>query len=429
MKGRLLALAAWVITATVQAAPFQTMDPRTLGMGGAAVAGATSAAAAFYNPALLANARKEEDFALELPVAAVEINDPSGLQDEIRAFDDNDYISNYAQAIADFNQVLSDPGATPSQVLAARDRVVNSGYALLDGLNALSGKPLLLQANAAALLGIPSRRFAVSLYANGWGGGSVAGIMSQADYQAAKSTLDDAAAVDPNDPATWISAALTDPTPDFTSALRGRFLQVNEVGLALARRLELFGGLAVGVTPKWQQVTAYEFNYVASALDQAELDPFRDGRSYGDFNLDVGLARSLNELWRVGLSVKNLLPRRYETNLGTAIELDPQWRLGVARAGRWLSWTVDLDLSENAPYALGDPSRMLALGGEWNAWNVMLLRLGYRTDLAGSLGDILTAGLGFNLLGLHVEAGVGVGTEDFQSFDTLAASAQLGFRF
>ena len=45
-----------------QAMPFGTFDPRSMAMGGTGVASDTSANAAFFNPALLATANKDEDF-------------------------------------------------------------------------------------------------------------------------------------------------------------------------------------------------------------------------------------------------------------------------------------------------------------------------------------------------------------------------------
>ena len=49
------------------AAAFGTFDPRSMAMGGAGVASGTSANANFFNPALLAAARTDEDFSLEFP--------------------------------------------------------------------------------------------------------------------------------------------------------------------------------------------------------------------------------------------------------------------------------------------------------------------------------------------------------------------------
>jgi len=416
---RLLAAALLAAAGTAAAAPYQIMDPRTLGLGGASAAAATSAAAAFYNPALLAVARPEEDFALELPTVALELSDPDRLRDEVRDFDRNDYIGRYAQAIVDFNAALE--GSDPVAVLAARDRLVTSGNDLLAALRDLSGKPLLGTANAGAVLGIPSRRFGASLYLNVWGGGAVVGLMSEGDYNAAKATLD---AVASDDPATW--TALQDPTPDFTSRLSARFLMVGEVGLALARQTTWLGGLAVGLTPKVQQITTVEYVYVARELDQADIR-LRDGeRRYSDFNFDLGLAKPLGGDWRAGLTVKNALPKSYDTARGRTIELRPQVRAGIARSTRWTTLAADLDLTENEPVArFGQPSRQLSLGAELNVWRTLLLRVGYRTDLAADSVDFVTAGLGLSLFGLHVEAGVGAGLDG----NAAAGGAQIGFRF
>ncbi len=419
---RLLATALLAAAGTAGAAPYQIMDPRTLGLGGASAAAATSAAAAFYNPALLATARPEEDFALELPTAALELSDPDRLRDDVRDFERNDYISRYAQAIADLNAAI-DAGDLDA-AKAARDRMTASGNALLEALRNLSGKPLLGTANGGAVLGIPSRRFGASLYLNVWGGGAVVGLMSQADYDAAKQSLDALDQFDPNDIKTW--SALADPTPDFTSRVSARFLTVAEVGLALARRTELWGGLALGVTPKAQQVTTIDYDYIARELDRAQIRA-RDGeRNYSDFNVDLGVAKQLDDAWRVGVSVKNALPKSYDTARGNTIEVKPQVRAGLARATRWTTLAADLDLTENDPLArFGPPSRQLSLGAELNVWRTLLVRVGYRTDLAADTVDFVTAGLGLSLFGLHVEAAVGAGLDG----NAAGGGAQVGFRF
>ncbi len=426
MRHRILAAVVGLgLAFQAQAVPFQSMDPRTLGMGGAAVAAASSAGAPFYNPALLAAAREEEDFALELPVAGFEANDPDRLRDDIQAFNDNRYVTRYADSIRRLNDELNRTPPDLARIRAAAQATVDSGNALLEGLRSLTEKPLMITLNGGAILGVPSRRMGSALYLNGWGAMAAIGRMSDADYQAAKDSLDQAQQlVNVNSLADLANVSpVDDPTPDFTSAIEFQALVVAEVGLALARETDWLGGLALGLTPKLQQARVTDYRFEASGLDQAQLQWQDNERVYENFNLDAGLSKPLGQAWSVALAVRDLLPQSYETALGRTVELAPRWRAGLARKTARTTLAVDLDLTENASVAFERPSRYLSLGGEVDLWRTLLLRLGYRYDLAGNNDPLYTVGLGLSLFGLHLEVGAGVGE------NAVAVAAQTGFRF
>ena len=65
-----LAVFTMVAVSSSLAAPFGSFDARSVGMGGAGVAAGTIGNAAFFNPAMLAAQRAEDDFSLLLPVAS-----------------------------------------------------------------------------------------------------------------------------------------------------------------------------------------------------------------------------------------------------------------------------------------------------------------------------------------------------------------------
>src|SRR5712692_8178627 len=67
------------------AAPFGSFDARSTGMANTGVASATIANAPFFNPALLSFQKPKDDFAL-LVTAGARVADPSGLIDDIKAF-------------------------------------------------------------------------------------------------------------------------------------------------------------------------------------------------------------------------------------------------------------------------------------------------------------------------------------------------------
>mgnify|MGYP000179713538 FL=1 len=394
---------------TAHAMPFGTFDPRSMAMGGTGVASGTSANAAFFNPALLATASKDEDFSIELPIVSIRVADQDEFIDKLDTFQDGNAIDDFSNAINTFNAAT-----TPAQALAAKDAVVSTGNTLITGLGTLSNRNLEMEIMAGAAVGIPSKKFAASVFVAGRAmGGAVLDITAN-DLGDIQAILDQLAANN--------FAPITDPTTTMTSAVLGRGAVISEVGIALAKEFGVLGGIGVGMTPKFQKVDTFDY---ALNIETADVTLNEGKKSYNSVNFDVGVGKAFQNNWKVGAVIKNLLPKSYTTARGNTLETKPQARVGAAHQTRWSVVSMDLDLLKNDPIAPGfdTPTQYAGIGIELDAFDFFQVRLGYRHNLSDSDTSVATAGLGFSPFGVHIDVGV------MGSSNEVALGVQTGFRF
>ncbi len=416
MRGRTVFLTTTVLTLTVTAGsalalPFDSPDPRSFAMGGAGVASGTSANAVFLNPALLAAHRDSDRFSLELPVVAGRLREQDDVIDAINDFDDNNPMSRFDNAIINYNP------ANPGSV----DEVIDAGEALISSLDSISDKVLQVEGSAAVVVGIPSERLGVSVYANTFVLGGALGNFSDEDRELIQQAIDAAAGG---------GAIDIDTINEFTSTMNARFVQVTEIGVGIARKFDQLGGVSLGVTPKLMVVNTYDYIFVGDDIDDVEIDLDQGERSDTEVNFDIGAAKDFGSGWQLGLTIKNLIPREYTTAAGNRIKLDPMVRVGMAFRPpplEWITVAADLDLTESEPAGLESKTQYVGVGVEFDAYRSLQLRLGYRQNLSSLPSNldssVYSAGFGFSPLGFHIDAAVAGNSDD------IGAALQLGFRF
>ncbi len=382
------------------AVPFSSFDPRSFAMGGAGVAAATSANAVFFNPALLAAANADEDFSVDL-FGGARAADPGDMVDAVDTFSANNSIQGLNNALASYT------GTNPQPV-------VDAANLLITDLERLSKKAVQLEADAALVIGVPSKKIGASVYINGWAvGGGVANV-TDTDIQA----INDVVIAVTGSPPT----APTDPTTTLTSSVSARFAVIQEVGVALARD---FGGYAVGITPKYVKVKTNDYQFVGDQIDAATIDLSLGEAEDSNFNLDLGVARDLDNGLKVGLAVKNLLAQEYTTVLNNTIKIDPMARVGGVYQNSWTTVALDLDLTENDPGGFDAKSQYLALGAEFDVFDTAQFRVGVRHNMSDTPYEANTysAGIGLSPFGVHLDLSVA------GNADEMGAALQLGFRF
>ena len=426
----LKALAPTLVLFSTQAAalPFQSIDPRSLSMGGVGVASGSSANAAFMNPALLSIAREDEDFSLEVPIMGFRIQDPDSLIDEVDNYQDNNLESNLTSSINAFDAALN--SGNLAQIESTALDVANASEAMRDQLEQFTNRPIQGELFGGLVIGIPSKKFGASVMLNGYvvGGGLV--DYTESDQALAQSIIDDAIATgtgaDPTALAnnTVVAGQLNgtqNVVDNLTSGLEGRGAAIVEVGVSLSREVTIAGhDFAVGVTPKYVALETFDYRV---DVNTAEFDADKGLNEYTDFNFDLGVAKDFGNDWKVGLVAKNLLANDYTTVRGNVIKIEPQLRAGVAMSNEWWSMAVDLDLVENEPVGFESKSQYLGLGAELDLYDWVQFRAGYRHNLSDSDTSLPTLGFGFSPFGVHMDLALsGNSTE-------IAASFQLGFRF
>lgn len=419
MKKWMMPLSAALMSLGMQNAwslSFGTFDPRSMAMGGAGVAAGTSANASYFNPALLAAARSEEDFSLELPVIGARVADSDQLISGIDDYQSANYPDALSAAIDQWNSA-----STPAQLAAAKDAVVASGTDLVNALSGLSGKALQTQLNVGMVVGVPSKRWGSAFYANWRADGGAMLDITQSDLDNINAVLTTLNNLDLTGLSDSSANQLPDPGANLTSSVEARGAVISEVGVSLAREFAVAGNtIAFGITPKYVKVETFDYR---ANVDTADVTLDQGKKSYTDLNMDVGMAHDYGNNWKIGLVVKNLLSKNYTTALGNSIKLDPQARWGLAYAGPMTTVALDVDLIKNKATGFDPASQNIALGAEFNVLDFLQLRAGYRYNISDSNSSAAALGVGLSPFGVHMDLAVEGSDRE------VGVGLQLGYRF
>ena len=408
------------------AVSFGDFDPRSQAMGGAGVASATSANAAYYNPALLAmfSTRKEIGRNSKFIIPAVTARYVEAIEtiDEVQQENPDQVLIN---AINTFN---ADPSTANAQaVLQASNNLDSNLDDLLDG-------PVHADVNVGIVLGIGHKYEGGSIIFNRRLVGDAVIQDFENDLQILNTYVEAMQFIEAGgDPVTAATqypsifaadGTLLDQTNNLTSSAVGGALQITEIGMSMAKQFDIGQQtFAIGITPKVMHVKSYDF--VADATSGTTNDVEDDHEDW-NVNLDIGIARQFHEYWRGGLVVKNVRSLKYQTSLGNSIELKPQVRMGVMHKSHRGLYALDLDVIKNKPVRRGNESQMLSLGGEWDVLRNTLLRAGAAKNLAGvDAGEkiLYTFGIHWENFGAIFDF-----TYAENSYER-AAGLQSGFRF
>lgn len=351
-----------LLTASIALASLPTtaanyaIEARGDAMGGVGVVSASYLTAPFYNPALTAIYRRNDDLGMITPSFGINYNDTGGFVDDVDTL---------ATEITNGN--------------------VNSGT-----LQNLSGDQLKVDFGGVVAISIPNQFVAANFFGKAY----------------AESFVTPDIATGSND---LTNAELT--------AIEAVSIGVTEVGISLAKYQTFMGQhIAFGVSPKLQRI--YTYNYLASVSSYDLSDVKKNDTGETTFNLDAGALWFFGP-FRVGVSATNLIARDIKTvdttqtlkasNATTRVvgqsynyELAPVYTIGAGIVADYFTASIDYDINEAKKFSsFDDNEQMIRLGTEVDVLRQLKLRGGYYKNLAysGSEGTI-TAGVGISPLNL-----------------------------
>ena len=353
-------------TPIVNAAPFVTLDARSMAMGGIGVASGIRYAA-FNNPALLAYELEYVDWSLIIPSAGRSISDPDKFDTALNNF-----------------QNLSHTQPAANATLNALDNLVN--------------KEKVEKSFFAIEASIPNK-VSGAIFLNSYTVTSLKSVVGNPDL---------------SDPA----------SPVYNSILEKQGISIIEHGVSFAHvnnpEYRGFKSFSIGFSPKIVLAQAVRSNEdISSAVTTVS---FRNSQTVSAFNVDVGALQELGR-YRAGLVVKNVIPMEFKNGPGYgSVKFSPQARAGFAYQQRTHSWEIDLDLTPNGSVGFEGKTRYLAMGMEYLPADWFQFRAGYRQNLLAKKDAIVSLGLGFGS-NLHLDLAAFGGRQE------LGAAAQLGYDF
>ncbi|MFI5346849.1 MAG: conjugal transfer protein TraF [Elusimicrobiota bacterium] len=378
MNKTLSAVLAFLIAAApAGAVEWNTMGPRSMGMGGAGVALAQGPLASYWNPAALGRAT-ENSYGFSMPVSV--------------------HAALTGTAIAGAKDLQNAQSNCTSLGAAACQAQIN--VALGELANPTNG----LRVDGSA--GGDFKVGKIAFFANGF---LDAGAVPRID-QTHNGT-------NPGAPATYIG--------NNTSALIVKGARILEFGAGYGHELPFAPGVFLGGDLKLMRAQVGYANYliiqnnnnssnIISNLKTGAVDSSNIGIDAGAL-WDVERTFQ-NARWqpRVGLTGRNLNNPKFSQPASAAADgvggkyaVNPQARLGLAISPlHWWNIAADMDLTRNLTPVDGVASRQLGLGTEVNVFNRTWINIPLRFGLARNLEtgtNMLTAGAGLNFLHLMVD--------------------------
>ncbi|HDZ9533254.1 TPA: conjugal transfer protein TraF [Vibrio cholerae] len=328
------------------------MDARGAGMGNTGVSTADYLLAPYYNPALTAVYRKNDSFGILLPSIGLRAEDKD---ESLKTIDDlQDSIEQFERA----------------GVGAATQENVDQLNRYLDQL--ADDKPLAVTAGIGIAVALPLDAVSLNFFTRGY-----AEVIAKANV-AAKS----------GNSANEVKTRYESSDVDLTA------FGYTEVGLAVGKQVVLGGQtVALGVTPKVQQLRTYQDNASVKSFDLDDYD--KSEVKDNAFNLDMGAVWLIDQ-YRVGIVAKDLFAKDIQTqNRNNTYKLDTQIAVSGSYVSDFFIAAVDLDLTKQRRFnGDNDDTQFMRFGLEGNVWGWAQLRAGYEVDLQNSLDNSVSVGLG-----------------------------------
>ncbi|EGR1128498.1 conjugal transfer protein TraF [Vibrio cholerae] len=328
------------------------MDARGAGMGNTGVSTADYLLAPYYNPALTAVYRKNDSFGILLPSIGLRAEDKD---ESLKTIDDlQDSIEQFERAGV---------GAATQENVDQLNRYLNQ---LADD------KPLAVTAGIGIAVALPLDAVSLNFFTRGY-----AEVIAKANV-AAKS----------GNSANEVKTRYESSDVDLTA------FGYTEVGLAVGKQVVLGGQtVALGVTPKVQQLRTYQDNASVKSFDLDDYD--KSEVKDNAFNLDMGAVWLIDQ-YRVGIVAKDLFAKDIQTqNRNNTYKLDTQIAVSGSYVSDFFIAAADLDLTKQRRFnGDNDDTQFMRFGVEGNVWGWAQLRAGYEVDLQNSLDNSVSVGLG-----------------------------------
>ncbi|ENM3751394.1 conjugal transfer protein TraF [Vibrio cholerae] len=362
MKKKFLSVGfALIFTSPLTFSANYAIEARGDAMGGVGVVSGNFLTGPFYNPALVAIYRRNDDLGMILPSIGLSYNDPNDL-------------------VTDLDKV--------SEIIK-RGSESNLGE-LNKSLTAMQGNVLNAELGGVVAFAIPNQFIS-------------ANVFGKAYTESFVSPLIDNTACTESDFSCQLDRAKK-------SSVNAVSVGVTELGITLAKYQTFLGQhIAFGITPKLQRV--YTYVYEAS-LDSYDIKDLRDnGNGETIFNMDAGALWFYGPI-RIGFAANNLISREIKTKTITSAvsgnpisysyDMKPQYTVGAGIVADYFTLSVDYDLNEEERCKdFKDNTQMIRVGGEIDIMRQLKLRAGYNKNLAyDNTKGTVTAGIGLSPLNL-----------------------------
>lgn len=406
LQSNFILLATVLFSAHAAGHSFGIYDPRSMGMGGTGITTGDLRTGHFYNPALLAFHRGDEDRRRSGQHSLTAVAGPltDAAEHAIDAVRD-DYQGQLNDAITQYNE---SPGS------ATVDGALQAVTDLRDAMEAVSDSDIYGEGYFGYSVTIPSDAEAGAFFVGTrLIGGGVASI-TENDLELLNTYTEAMQSSQPSETHPDLfddSGQLINPNQTISSSAETQAIALVEAGVSIARRFFLRDRpFAMGISPKIVTARTYQDQWRVLDGNFGNVGAIHD-QLYA--NLDIGAAWDLNEQFRVAASGKDIINKTFTTGTDRTMILNGRYRGGISFRGNRFMVGMEIDLRPNKSVFHQDILRQdLSLGGEFRPMPSLSLRLGYRQDVRNSFGNMTSAGVGIRTRFLTLDLALSSGSDE-----------------
>lgn len=433
----------------VMSLPYQPKDIRSIALGGTGVASAKSRYAAEFNPALLSHYPKTQGLSISMFGLSARGQYDQGAYDAFMDVEDKEYIEQLKQSSDAMNRF-------DSRNFGRLVDTFSKNADLLSGrLKTISDKPIGASGGNLFSLSFPDKDIGVGFYQTTSVHLEASAHISNCDLQFLEKFTEYLQGIDINNPSVIeqgdsarISCDQRDMELDFFKVENGnrRFVNlakdtakdgksyllsnaealgvvISELGLAFSHGRDISAvQLAFGVTPKYLLIYGAYAGPTIQSVNDGSFDFDKDLKdnyvNMDAFSVDIGFAAGFlkDKNLSLGLTLSNIIPVKVEMTsiIGggsglkkKAVKIEPQATFGASYRNWGVEVAMDIDLNANSPLNVGGEHQYLGFGFEYDLAQrgCLNLRTGTRINLKDSDDQILTAGLGVNIMAFYLDIG------------------------
>ncbi len=361
---------------------------------------------ALSNPALLNKFDDDDDFYLSLNLGLA-------AADEYEVLDIGEAIADQIEDLdEDIDNLINVPQQElPSYITGLNQQIDN----IVTDLTTVDEKPVNLRTGLNALIIIPNKYLSMGFFVNQYGRLGMSVDYTDSD----KSVLENA-----------ITTGNLD-INDLQSSARGLGYSVAEAGAMFAYEILKHKKYDVnlGAKIKYQRLDLFYNTVNVASFDDDDFD-LTDDEFLTDsdgVNVDLGLHLAFGDQrqWHVAFVANNLTKQEVSLiDQDLTFQLDMSSSVGVSYQNHWLTVSGEVDLTDRASFKQLQAPKYASVGAELDWGEHVQFRLGARSDLNDTEGDLYTVGFGlspWDVVSFDIAAFKG-------DNDNLGAAIQLGIK-
>ncbi len=203
--------------------------------------------------------------------------------------------------------------------------------------------------------------------------------------------------------------------PNYNTSVTLKAVALIETGASIAKIIHSTRGgsqrLVIGISPKLVSTRTYFYQTAAEKINFNQQSKQLVNES--QLNVDVGILQEFAYTWKIGLSIRNVIPQKITYANHDQSNIGQQMKIGIANRLQNLIYTGEVDITKNNTIAYEADARFVKFGFEYYFNRGFIFRSGIFADLITTDNSGISLGFGFTSRYLDFDLGLSMTTNDY----------------